>query len=65
MLRKGKQFQLTSGTRRVKSSYKLVISHEWGNDREVLRQVEHTIGSVASLLAATLYQRNPDWDNKL
>ena len=84
----------TSGTRRVNLVTSLVISHEWGKDREVFTtsetypwsfvtlifhnsQPSHggdlntfevmtstsprgTLGSVASLLAGTLYQGNPD-----
>ena len=84
----------TSGTCRVNQVTNPVISHKWGNDREVfttsgtypwsfVTQIFHnggdrkmfevmtstlpiwTLGSVASLLAATLYQGNPDRNHKL
>ena len=89
----------TCGTRRVNLVRNLVISREWGKDREVfttsgtcpwlfVTQIFHngqpshdsdrkifevmtstlpkgTIGSVAFLLAATLYQWNPDRNHKL
>jgi hypothetical protein len=89
----------TSGTRRVNLVINLVLSREWGKDREVLTtsgtypwsfvtQIFHngqpsrggdrkifevmtstlpkgTLGSVASLLVATLYQRNPDRNHNL
>jgi hypothetical protein len=89
----------TSDTRHINSVTNPVISHECGNDREVLTtsgtypwsfvtqifhngQLSHdgdgktfevmtstwprgALGSVASLLAATLYQGNPDMNHKL
>jgi len=39
------------------------MNEEW--TQKCLRQVEHIIGSVASLLAVTLYQGNPDRNHKL
>jgi hypothetical protein len=75
----------TSDTRRVHLVTNLMISHEWGKDREVfilwhrysiaVSQVmvaivklstlpKGTLSSVASLLAATLYQANPDRNHK-
>ena len=75
----------TSDTRRVHLVTNLVISHEWGKDREVfilwyrysiaVNQVmvaivklstlpKETLSSVASLLAATLYQGNPNRNHK-
>jgi hypothetical protein len=75
----------TSDTCRVHLVTNLVISHEWGKDREVLilwhrysiavNQVivetvqlstlpKETLSSVASLLAATLYQGNPERNHK-
>ena len=70
----------TSGTRRVNLVTNPVISHEWGKDREVFttsgtypwsfvtqifQNGQPSHGSVASLLAATLYQGNPDRNHKL
>ena len=60
----------TSGTRHVNLVTNPVISREWGKDREIFEVMtsilpKGTLGSVASLLAATLYQGIPDRNHKL